>query len=121
MSSLDWDSAKRQLRRAAEIKPGAAVADRLKAGGTTALDATAERTAQVMAAAQALLASDLSSDLNNLVAAAVKGSATINDKAMDANYLDPLLRPGLGGSYHRLFDGGHYRRGHQSRSGRIPR
>ena len=80
---------------------------RLKAGGRTALDATAERTAQVMAAAQALLASDLSSDLNNLVAAAVKGSATIYDKAMDANYLDPLLRPGLGGSYHRLFDGGH--------------
>ena len=60
-----------------------------------------------MAAAQALLASDLSSDLNKLVAAAVKGSATIYDKAMDANYLDPLLRPGLGGSYHRLFDGGH--------------
>ena len=26
---------------------------------------------------------------------------------MDANYLDPLLRQGLGGSYHRLFDGGH--------------
>ena len=60
-----------------------------------------------MVAAQALLASDLSSDLNNLVAAAVKGSATIYDKAMDANYLDPLLRPDLGGSYHRLFDGGH--------------
>ena len=107
MNSLDWDSAKRQVRRAAEIKSGAAVAEKLKAGGRAALDATAERTAQVMAAAQALLASDLSSDLNNLVAAAVKGSATIYDKAMDANYLDPLLRPGLGGSYHRLFDGGH--------------
>ena len=107
VSSLDWDSAKRQLWRAAEINRGAAVAEKLKAGGRTALDATAERTAQVMAAAQALLASDLSSDLNNLVSAAVKGSATIYDKAMDANYLDPLLRPGLGGSYHRLFDGGH--------------
>ena len=104
---MDWDSKKRQLRQAAEINRGAAVADRLRAGGRAALGATAERTAQVMAAAQALLASDLSSDLNNLLAAAVKGSATIYDKAMDANYLDPLLRPGLGGSYHRLFDGGH--------------
>ena len=92
---------------AAKVGRDAGVAKSLKAGGWAALDATAEHTAQVMAAAQALLASDLSSDLNNLVAAAVKGSATIYDKAMDANYLDPLLRPGLGGSYHRLFDGGH--------------
>ena len=52
VTSLDWDSAKRHLRRAGEFKPGAAVADRLKAGGRTALDATAERSAQVMAAAQ---------------------------------------------------------------------
>ena len=107
MSSLDWDSTKRKLAEAAEVGRDAGVTKSLKAGGRAALDATAERTAQVMAAAQALLASDLSSDLNNLVAAAVKGSATIYDKAMDANYLDPLLRPGLGGSYHRLFDGGH--------------
>ena len=107
MSSLDWDSTKRKLAEAAEAGRDAGVTKSLKAGGRAALDATAERTAQVMAAAQALLASDLSSDLNNLVAAAVKGSATIYDKAMDANYLDPLLRPGLGGSYHRLFDGGH--------------
>ena len=107
MSSLDWDSTKRKLAEAAEVGRDAGVTKRLNAGGRAALDATAERTAQVMAAAQALLASDLSSDLNNLVAAAVKGSATIYDKAMDANYLDPLLRPGLGGSYHRLFDGGH--------------
>ena len=107
MSSLDWDSTKRKLAAAAEVGRDAGVTKSLKAGGRAALDATAERTTQVMAAAQALLASDLSSDLNNLVAAAVKGSATIYDKAMDANYLDPLLRPGLGGSYHRLFDGGH--------------
>ena len=102
VETLDWDSAKRPLRRTAEINRAAAVAEKLKVGGRTALNASAERTAHVMAAAQALLASDLSSDLNNLVAAAVKGSATSYDRAMDANYLDPLLRPGLGGSYHRL-------------------
>ena len=107
VSPLDWDSTKRKLAEAAEVGRDAAVTKSLKAGGRTALDATAERTAHVMAAAQALLASDLSSDLNNPVAAAVKGSATIYDKAMDANYLDPLLRPDLGGSHHRLFDGGH--------------
>ncbi len=53
------------------------------------------------------MASDLSGDLNRLAAAAVKGAPTVYDKAMDANYLDPALRSGLGGSYHRLFDGGH--------------
>ena len=60
-----------------------------------------------MAGTQTLLASNLSTDLNYLLQASVKGSATIYDKAMDANYLDPLLRSDLGGSYHRLFDGGH--------------
>ena len=75
VSPLDWDSTKRKLAEAAEIGRDAAVTKSLKAGGRAALDATAERTAQVMAAAQALLASDLSSDLNNLVAAAIKGSA----------------------------------------------
>ncbi|MDE0237537.1 MAG: hypothetical protein OXN95_09975 [bacterium] len=45
----------------------------------------------------------MAGDLNRLVAAAVKGVPTVYDKAMDANY----LRSGLGGSYHRLFDGGH--------------
>lgn len=62
-----------------------------------------ERSAPVLSAAQALAASDLSSQINNLVAAAVKGSATIYDKAMDAVFLETHI----GGSYHRLFDGGH--------------
>ena len=107
MSSLGWDSTKRKLRQAAEVNRDAAITKRLRTGGGAVAGAAAERTARVMAAAQALLASDLSTHLNGLVAAAVKGSATIYDKAMDANYLDPLLRPDLGGAYHRLFDGGH--------------
>ena len=60
-----------------------------------------------MAATPSVLASNLSQDLNKLLEGMVKGSTTIYDKAMDANYLDPSLRPDLGGSYHRLFDGGH--------------
>ena len=71
------------------------------------MDSTRERAGQVLTAAQALVASDLSGVLNKLVAAAVKGAPTVYDKAMDANYLDPALRSGLGGSYHRVFDGGH--------------
>ena len=80
---------------------------RVRAGGRVAIDGTKERAGQVFTAAQALLASDLSGELNKLVAAAVKGVPTVYDKAMDANYLDPTLRSGLGGSYHRFFDGGH--------------
>ncbi|MCY4499826.1 MAG: hypothetical protein OXC14_21415 [Rhodospirillaceae bacterium] len=53
--------------------------------------------------AQGLLASSLSADLNELLQATVKGSATIYDKALDAEY----LRTHIGGANHRMFDGGH--------------
>ena len=86
---------------------GMVTAWRVRVGGRAALDSTRERAGQVLTAAQALVASDLSGVLNKLVAAAVKGAPTVYDKAMDANYLDPALRSGLGGSYHRVFDGGH--------------
>lgn len=77
---------------------------RAVASGTRWLfDSTSERTAQLFAAAQGLVASDLTPQLNELVQAAVKGKATIYDKAMDAMFIDT----GIGGSYHRLFDGGH--------------
>ena len=85
----------------------AVAAERVRAGTRSALEATASVAGQLMAATPTLLASSLSKDLNNLLEGMVKGSATIYDKAMDANYLDPLLKPDLGGSYHRLFDGGH--------------
>ena len=68
---------------------------------------TREAAARVAALLPALLPGDLSAAVNRLVAAAVEGTPTIYDKAMDANYIDPLLRSGLGGSHHRLFDGGH--------------
>ena len=86
---------------------GMVTAWRVRIGSRAAIDGTKERAGRVLSAAQALVASDLSGDLNRLVAAAVKGVPTVYDKAMDANYLDPALRTGLGGSYHRLFDGGH--------------
>ena len=63
--------------------------------------------ASTVAAAQALLASDMSGGLNKLADAALSGPATIYDKALDARYIDPVPKPGLGGSDHRLFDGGH--------------
>ena len=86
---------------------GMVTAWRVRVGGRAAIDGTKESSGRVLSAAQALVASDVAGDLNRLVAAAVKGAPTVYDKAMDANYLDPALRTGLGGSYHRLFDGGH--------------
>ena len=74
---------------------------------TKVADTTTTQATRAFEAAQTLLSSGISDTINRLVAAAVDGPATIYDKAMDANYLDPLLRPTLGGSYHRLFDGGH--------------
>ena len=88
-------------------KVSATTSQRVRANSKSALDATVAAASQLMAATQPVLASNLSQDLNSLLEGMVKGSTTIYDKAMDANYLDPLLRPDMGGSYHRLFDGGH--------------
>ena len=66
-------------------------------------NSTSAATAQTFSSAQALLASDLSTTVNEIVAAAVKGAPTIFDKAMDTAFIET----GVGGSYHRLFDGGH--------------
>ena len=52
---------------------------------------------------QALLATNLSNDINGLVQNMVSGNATIYDKAMDAQY----IATHIGGGQHRLFDGGH--------------
>lgn len=58
---------------------------------------------RIEVAAQGVLASDLARDLNSVLAELGKGSATVFDKAMDASFLET----GAGGTYHRLFDGGH--------------
>ena len=57
----------------------------------------------LLATTQGLLASALATDLNALLQDMVKGSATIYDKAMDAEY----LATHIGGASHRMFDGGH--------------
>ena len=72
-----------------------------------ASSATVAGATRTFEAAQALLASDISGAVNKLVSGALSGPASIYDKAMDTNYLNELLRPELGGSYHRLFDGSH--------------
>ena len=82
-------------------------AQRLRDGAARVMGSTVSVASQLLTGSQALLASSLSTDLNNLIQAMVQGSASIYDKAMDANYLDPLLQPDMAGSYHRLFDGGH--------------
>ena len=93
---------------AAAAESSASAARRVGDGARSALGATTGRGAKALSAVQSLLATDtVATAVNAVVAAAVKGPATAYDKALDANYLDPVLRPALGGSYHRLFDGSH--------------
>lgn len=85
-------SAKRNL--IAQIGP---TLDRLPTNGMSSQ-------AQTLFAIQALLASDqISRAMNAWLQDLVRGSATIYDKAMDARFIET----GIGGPYHRLFDGGH--------------
>lgn len=52
---------------------------------------------------QGILATDLAGDLNSWIGKLADGPVTIYDRAMDAEYLSTHV----GGSLHRLFDGGH--------------
>ena len=54
-------------------------------------------------AAHGVLASDLAGSLNAMLAELGKGPPTIYDRAIDAIFIET----GIGGTYHRLFDGGH--------------
>lgn len=76
---------------------------RVKSGPRQALASAAALADELLATVQGLLASSLAIDLNELLQATVKGSATIYDKAMDAEY----LRTSIGGGNHRMVDGGH--------------
>lgn len=102
-SAVEASAATAQTIGTGTAKAGVASGRAVATGARWLIDSTSERTAQLFAAAQGLVASDLSPQLNGLVQAAVKGKATIYDKAMDAEY----LATHIGGGNHRLFDGGH--------------
>jgi len=75
-------------------------------GAGAASKATKRHTVAAASVVQGVVAG-AGAQINQVVQSAVSGSASVYDKALDANYLDPLLRADTGGSYHRLFDGGH--------------
>lgn len=75
-------------------------------GAATASKATKRHTVAAASVVQGVIAG-AGAQINQVVQSAVSGPASVYDKALDAKYLDPLLRADMGGSYHRLFDGGH--------------
>ena len=99
------DAAASGSRRAIQ---SASSGSRKALNSTTAVSREAWKSASASAdrlvhVTQGVLASMLSADLNSVLGELAKGSATIYDKALDANY----LATGIGGANHRLFDGGH--------------
>ena len=92
---------------------GTETAERLKAKSKIGRDATTSAANVLLSTTQAMLANGLSTEINDLVQNMVKGSPTIYDKAMDAEF----IATHIGGAQHRLFDGGHtiigaFRAGH---------
>ena len=92
---------------------GIATAEQLKFGSRKSLDAIGSAANVLLSTTPALLANNLSGEINGLMQNMVKGSSTIYDKAMDAGY----IATHIGGAQHRLFDGGHtiigaFRAGH---------
>ena len=92
---------------------GIATAEQLKFGSRKSLDAIGSAANVLLSTTPALLANNLSGEINGLMQNMVKGSPTIYDKAMDAEF----IATHIGGAQHRLFDGGHtifgaFRAGH---------
>ena len=94
---------------------GTETAELLRGKSRKGLDATTSSVNILLSTTQAMLANGLSSEINDLVQNMVKGSPTIYDKAMDAEF----IATHIGGAQHRLFDGGHtiigaFRAGHSA-------
>ena len=92
---------------------GTETAEYLRARFKKRLGSTTSSVNILLSTTQAMLANGLSSEINDLVQNMVKGSPTIYDKAMDAEF----IATHIGGAQHRLFDGGHtiigaFRAGH---------
>ena len=100
-ASTVMDSARSAPRKASRATR--AVANKVTRASRRTLESASPLADWVLSTTQGLLASELSRDLNGLLANAVKGSATLYDKAMDAQY----LATHIGGGNHRLFDAGH--------------
>ena len=98
-------SAAGTVRETAQKAPDIAIAavEGMKTNPKVILDAAASAANAMLSTTQGLLASNLAGATNDLVQEMVKGAPTVYDKAMDAEF----IRTGIGGSWHRLFDGGH--------------
>ena len=77
--------------------------DRSRLASSKILDNASTSVAWLSEVSQALLATELSRDLNHMLQSMTDGSSTIYSSAMDEVYNST----GIGGSYHRIFDGGH--------------
>ncbi len=93
------------VQNAAQEAPNVAMAavEGMKTNPKAILEATTSAANALLSTTQGLLASNLAGAANDVVQELVKGAPTIYDKAMDANF----IQTGIGGSWHRLFDGGH--------------
>ena len=97
VAGMAQDGSKKALEKSVEA------ARLARSGSRRVTDATASVANAVLETSQGVLASHLAQDLNSKIGGLVEGTPTIYDKAMDARY----IADHIGGSNHRLFDGGH--------------
>ena len=97
VAGIAQDSSKKAFDKSVEA------AKLVRSGSKRVSDATGSVASAVVETSQGVLASRLSQDLNEYLEGLVKGSKTIYDAAMDAEYKETHI----GGGNHRMFDGGH--------------